>query len=94
MAPMGCQWFDLSMGDMSIIGAGVKRAAPALDSFLDAELERGTGEFDSMILEEQARQRTASRERTPSSAEQPYAPVASYFYTDSKTSVAGYWLLR
>ncbi len=40
MAPMGRQWFDLSMGDMSIIAEGVKRAAPALESFLDAELSR------------------------------------------------------
>jgi phospholipase/carboxylesterase len=40
MAPMGRQWFDLSMGDMSIIAEGVKRAAPALESFLDAELAR------------------------------------------------------
>lgn len=38
MSPMGRQWFDLSMGDMSIIADGVKRAAPALDAFLDAEL--------------------------------------------------------
>ena len=38
MAPTGRQWFDLSMGDMSIIAEGVKRAAPALDAFLDAEL--------------------------------------------------------
>ena len=34
-APMGKQWFDLSLGD-----TGVKRAAPALDAFLDAELKR------------------------------------------------------
>jgi len=40
MAPMGRQWFDLSMGDMTIIAEGVKRAAPALDAFLDAELAR------------------------------------------------------
>ncbi len=38
MAPMGRQWFDLSMGDMSIIAEGVTRATPALDAFLDAEL--------------------------------------------------------
>ena len=38
MSPMGRQWFDLSMGDMSIIADGVKRASPALESFLDAEL--------------------------------------------------------
>lgn len=40
MAPMGRQWFDLSLGDMSIIAAGVKRAAPPLEAFLDAELAR------------------------------------------------------
>ena len=40
MAPMGRQWFDLSMGDMSIIADGVKRTAPALDSFLDEELAK------------------------------------------------------
>ena len=40
MAPMGRQWFDLSMGDMTIIAEGVKRAAPALEAFLDAELAR------------------------------------------------------
>lgn len=40
MAPMGRQWFDLSLGDMSIIAEGVARAAPPLDAFLDAELTR------------------------------------------------------
>ena len=40
MAPMGRQWFDLSLGDMSLIASGVKRAAPALQAFLDAELKR------------------------------------------------------
>ena len=40
MNPMGRQWFDLSMGDMSIIAEGVKRAAPPLEAFLKAELER------------------------------------------------------
>jgi len=39
-APMGKQWFDLSLGDMRMIATGVKRAAPALDAFLDAELKR------------------------------------------------------
>jgi phospholipase/carboxylesterase len=39
-APMGKQWFDLSLGDMRMISTGVKRAAPALDAFLDAELKR------------------------------------------------------
>ena len=40
MSPMGRQWFDLSMGDMSIIADGVKRASPTLDAFLDAELAK------------------------------------------------------
>jgi phospholipase/carboxylesterase len=40
MNPMGRQWFDLSMGDMSIIAEGVKRAGPSLEAFLDAELAR------------------------------------------------------
>jgi len=40
MAPMGRQWFDLSLGDMSIIAEGVARAAPPLAAFLDAELAR------------------------------------------------------
>ena len=40
MAPMGRQWFDLSLGDMTLIANGVKSAAPALQAFLDAELAR------------------------------------------------------
>jgi phospholipase/carboxylesterase len=40
MAPMGRQWFDLSLGDMSIIAEGVKRAAPRLEAFLDAQLAK------------------------------------------------------
>ncbi len=40
MSPMGRQWFDLSAGDMSLIADGVKRAAPPLEAFLDAELAR------------------------------------------------------
>ena len=40
MAPMGRQWFDLTLGDMQAIALGVKRAAPALDAFIDAELKR------------------------------------------------------
>lgn len=34
-------------------------------AILDGELERGTGVFDAMILEEQAEQRRSSRERPP-----------------------------
>jgi phospholipase/carboxylesterase len=40
MAPMGRQWFDLTLGDMRAIALGVKKAAPLLDVFLDAELKR------------------------------------------------------
>jgi phospholipase/carboxylesterase len=40
VAPMGRQWFDLTLGDMRAIASGVKRAAPALDAFLDVELKR------------------------------------------------------
>jgi phospholipase/carboxylesterase len=40
MAPMGRQWFDLTLGDMQAIALGVKRATPALDAFIDAELKR------------------------------------------------------
>lgn len=50
MAPMGRQWFDLSLGDMSIVAAGVKKAAPALDLFLDAELERHGLTSESLAL--------------------------------------------
>jgi hypothetical protein len=35
-------------------------------AILDAQLERGTGEFDSMILEEQAEQRRTARSQPPS----------------------------
>jgi hypothetical protein len=41
-------------------------------AILDAQLERGTGEFDAMILEEQAEQRRAARERA---ARQPTTPT-------------------
>jgi phospholipase/carboxylesterase len=39
-APMGRQWFPLSLGDPRLIWQGVQSAAPALDAFLDAELKR------------------------------------------------------
>jgi phospholipase/carboxylesterase len=39
-SPMGRQWFDLSLGDMRMIAAGIQRAAPAVEFFLDAELKR------------------------------------------------------
>lgn len=40
-------------------------------AILNGQLERGTGEFDTMILEEQAAQRRAAREQAPSSATIP-----------------------
>jgi phospholipase/carboxylesterase len=39
-APMGRQWFGLTMRDPDEIWRGVSKAAPALDTFLDAELTR------------------------------------------------------
>jgi phospholipase/carboxylesterase len=39
-APMGRQWFDLSLGDPGRIATGVARALPLIDVFLDAELKR------------------------------------------------------
>ena len=40
MAPMGKQWFDLSLGDPRLMATGIKHAAPSLEAFLDAELKR------------------------------------------------------
>jgi hypothetical protein len=37
-------------------------------AILDAQLERGTGEFDSMILEQQAEQRRTARSQPPSTS--------------------------
>jgi len=37
-APMGRQWFPLTVIDMDLIADGVRQAAPAVDAFLDAEL--------------------------------------------------------
>jgi len=50
MAPMGRQWFDLSLGDMAIIAEGVKQAAPALDAFLDAELAKHNLPAEALAL--------------------------------------------
>ena len=47
-------------------------------AILDAQLEQGTGEFDSMILEEQAEQRRTARSQPPSTSR-----------TDSSESGAG-----
>jgi phospholipase/carboxylesterase len=40
MAPMGRQWFSVADRTPARIEAGVRRAAPALDRFIDAELAR------------------------------------------------------
>ncbi|HLN09199.1 MAG TPA: phospholipase, partial [Xanthobacteraceae bacterium] len=40
MAPVGRQWFALTMRDPRERWSGVNRAAPALNAFLDAELTR------------------------------------------------------
>jgi phospholipase/carboxylesterase len=40
MAPVGRQWFGLTMRDPGERWTGVNKAAPALESFLDAELKR------------------------------------------------------
>src|SRR5262245_42731749 len=42
MAPMGRQWFNLTFRDAGEMVRGVKHAAPALNAFLDAELNRYT----------------------------------------------------
>ena len=39
-AGFGCQWFRLTFRDPQEYGRGVRRAAPLLDAFLDAELGR------------------------------------------------------
>ena len=39
-APMGRQWFPLTMRDAQEFSRGAARARPALDVFLDAELQR------------------------------------------------------
>jgi phospholipase/carboxylesterase len=38
--PMGRQWFPLTMRDPTEFARGVAKARPALDTFLDAELQR------------------------------------------------------
>jgi phospholipase/carboxylesterase len=39
-APMGRQWFNLTMRDMNERWIGVEQAAPSLQAFLDGELAR------------------------------------------------------
>ncbi len=56
-------------------GAGTGRTGPLTPAekaaILNGQLERGTGEFDAMILAEQAAQRRAARERMPSGTTTP-----------------------
>ena len=40
MAPMGRQWFRIGDHDPALMAAGVARALPSLNAFLDAELAR------------------------------------------------------
>ncbi len=50
MAPFGYQWFSLANRAMDALTAGIRRAAPLLDAFLDAELAKfGLGD-DSLAL--------------------------------------------
>ena len=50
MAPMGRQWFSLQEREPHAIAAGVEAAAPVLQAFLDAELERHALTADRVAL--------------------------------------------
>src|SRR5690606_18242377 len=50
MAPMGRQWFPLTLRDPSERWRGVQQAGPMLDAFLDAELKRHGLADDRMAL--------------------------------------------
>ncbi len=50
MAPMGHQWFSLKDRDPDKILAGVRAAAPVLNGFLDAELEKHGLSDDKLVL--------------------------------------------
>ncbi len=54
-------------GNSGIPGGGPLTPAEQV-AILDAQLERGTGEFDSMILEQQAEQRRTARSQPPSTS--------------------------
>ena len=49
-APMGKQWFPLTMRDPDERWIGVNKAAPALDAFLDAELAKAGLEASKLAL--------------------------------------------
>jgi len=51
MAPWGYQWFSVQDRSPSAVLAGVRAAAPALDAFIDDELEkRGFDEGDAALV--------------------------------------------
>lgn len=50
MAPFGRQWFSLQDRSPAALLAGARRAAPTLDAFLDAELERHGLTDDALAL--------------------------------------------
>ncbi|MEZ5932921.1 MAG: alpha/beta fold hydrolase [Alphaproteobacteria bacterium] len=51
MAPMGYQWFSLSDRNPARMLEGIKRSAPLIDAFLDAELARdGLGDHQLALL--------------------------------------------
>lgn len=50
MAPFGRQWFSLADRAPPVLLEGARRAAPVLDSFLDAELARRGLSDDSLVL--------------------------------------------
>lgn len=50
MAPMGRQWFSLQDRDPDVLLAGVQAAAPLLNAFLDAELEKHGLSDDRLAL--------------------------------------------
>jgi phospholipase/carboxylesterase len=51
MAPYGFQWFSLQQRSAAILAAGVDRAAPVLNAFLDAELaSHGLGDRNLFLI--------------------------------------------
>lgn len=50
MAPFGYQWFSLSDRALDALAAGVRRAAPVLNAFLDAELAKFALDDKSLAL--------------------------------------------
>jgi phospholipase/carboxylesterase len=50
MAPMGRQWFSMQEMSTEAMFAGARKAAPVVDAFLDAELERQGLSADRLAL--------------------------------------------